>query len=235
MQVATGLHRLLGPVPHGVNAYLWLPEDRGGPVLFDCGWPWSGRWLVEGLRALGCPPERLSAIIITHDDVDHTGRLASLQAASHAPIYAHPAEMPRLEHDAWRPTPGSDRRPDFVGLAERILYARYRHRPVRGVLPVEDGEATPGGWIAYHTPGHTPGHTSYYHPALGVLIAGDALGPTGSGGLRAPQPAYSEDLDATRASIQKLAGLRPEVICCGHGPVIHNGATALDHLARRCE
>lgn len=230
-RIAPGLFRLLGPLPHGVNAYLWLPEDAGGPILFDCGWPWSGRWLAEELRSLGCPPERLQAVVITHDDVDHTGRLASLHVATDATVYAHRAEIPRLERGVWRAVPGNDGPIDFVNLAGKAIYAQWSHPPVHGARAIEDGDTLPGDWMACHTPGHTPGHTSYFHAGLGVLIAGDALGPAGFGRLRAPEPAYSEDNRATLDSVRKLAALQPKIICCGHGPIIRNGAKVLSRLA----
>ena len=231
MEIIPGLHRLLGPPFHGVNAYLWLPPEGGGPMLFDCGWPWSGEALNAGLRRLGCPPEDLHAIVITHDDVDHSGRLAQLASVSRAAVYAHEAEIPRLERDAWRSVPGIPGPIDVIGMAAWAIYARYPHHPIRGARPLADGDVLPGGWVTLHTPGHTPGHASYFHPKHRVLIAGDALGPTLVGRLRAPEPAYSEDHPMAKRTIQKLAGLEPKIICCGHGPIIRDGGASLRRLA----
>jgi glyoxylase-like metal-dependent hydrolase (beta-lactamase superfamily II) len=218
-------------LPHGVNAYLWLPPEGGGPLLFDCGWPWSGRALADGLRDLNVMPEELGAVIITHDDVDHTGRLASLQAVSRARVFAHEAEIPRLSATHWRSVPGNSGPLDWVNLAARVIYGRWPHQPLYNISSIADGSRLPGGWQAHHTPGHTPGHTSYFHPGLGVLIAGDAIGPAPHGRLRAPQPSYAEDRAAVRTSIADLAALEPEIICCGHGPIIRNGAAMLRELA----
>jgi glyoxylase-like metal-dependent hydrolase (beta-lactamase superfamily II) len=231
MEIAPGLHRLLGVLPRGVNAYLHLPADGSSPLLFDCGWPWSGERLANGLRALSVLPEQLGGIVITHDDVDHTGRLAHLRAVSGAAVFAHADELPRLLATDWRSVPGNPGLLDWVNLAAQVIYGRCPHPPITGVNPLDDGADLPGGWRLLHTPGHTPGHACYFHEALRVLIAGDAIGPTPDGALRAPKPAYCEDRAAANASIFRLAVLAPEIVCCGHGPIIREGATALRRLA----
>jgi glyoxylase-like metal-dependent hydrolase (beta-lactamase superfamily II) len=232
-EVAPGLYRLPG-VREGVNAFVWHPRQdqrgEGEPILFDCGWPWSGRGLVASLVALGCRPAEVRTIAITHHDFDHTGRLAALQAASGATVIAHSIEAERLSLDAWRPLPGPAGPVNWLGLVVDRLYGRWAHYPVRVDRTVEDGDELPGGWIAVHTPGHTPGHTSYFHPQRRLLIAGDSLGPSLGGKLRAPVRMYTEDPEAAVRSIQKLAALEPEVICCGHRPVMYNGARALREL-----
>ncbi len=233
MEIVPGLYRLLGRFPHAVNAFLWLPRAGAEPFLFDCGWPWSGRALVADLSRYGVTPEALRGIAITHDDVDHAGRLAALHAVSNAIIYAHTDEVPRMAQSCWRPLPGKPGPVDYVNLATTTIYRRWHHQAMRDVRALAEGDVLPGGWVVYHTPGHTPGHASYFLPSYGILIAGDALGPTLNGGLRAPEAAYSEDIPLSRASVRKLAALRPRIICCGHGPVLRNGAAILERLASR--
>lgn len=235
MEIVPGLHRLLGPKRHGVNAFLHTPPNGDGPLLFDCGWPWSGQSLISELRRLGVPPAALSAVFVTHDDVDHTGGLPSLNAVARVSLYAHEFELPRLSALVWRDVPGGSGRVDWINLAARVIYGLWPHPPVTEAIAFKDGDELLGGWRAYHTPGHTPGHASYYNAAIGVLIAGDALGPLDRRRLRAPKEAYSEDLPATRQSVKKLAALRPDVVCCGHGSIISQGAQALDELVQRLE
>jgi len=254
IEIITGLYRL--PGIRGVNAYIWhpRPDQRADnePLLFDCGWPWSGARLVAGLEALSCRPEDTRAIAITHDDIDHVGRLASLQAVSGAEVFAHELEAQRMAQNTWREPPGNNRPINLVtGIADRI-YAHWPQHPVRVSHPLRDGDELPGGWIAVHTPGHTPGHMSYFHPHLpylpgssqlpgrwetrgsndlSVLIAGDAIGSTRSGQLRFPMRIYTEDSAAAARSIRKLADLKPDIICPGHGPVLYNVAKALQEFA----
>jgi glyoxylase-like metal-dependent hydrolase (beta-lactamase superfamily II) len=231
MEIVPGLYRVLGNRLDGVNAYLWLSPSDDGSVLFDCGWPWSGKALATGLRRVRCAPEDLRVIAITHDDVDHSGRLAQLTSVSAAPVFAHSREIPRFERNSWRAVPGRAGPVDVIGIAAWAIYGRYPHVPIHGVQPLAEGDELPGGWVTLHTPGHTPGHASYYQPKYRVLIAGDSVGPAPAGQLRAPQAAYCEDGNLARKSIEKLAALDPEIICCGHGPIILDGGAALQLLA----
>lgn len=233
MEIAPGLHRLPGVV--GVNVYAWLPTPTqrgpGEPCLFDCGFPWSGRAMVDGLAELGCRPADIRTIAITHDDFDHVGRTAALQAVSGAQVAAHRLEAERLTRETWREPPAQLRMPRPLQALSGLVYGRRGRHPVQVDRQLEDGDGLPGGWIAIHTPGHTPGHTSYFHPVLRALIAGDALGSTRYGRIRAPQPIFTEDQAEAARSIRKLAALEPEIICFGHGPELLSAAEPLRGLA----
>jgi glyoxylase-like metal-dependent hydrolase (beta-lactamase superfamily II) len=225
MEIISGLYRLAG-AGRPRNG-----KDDAAPLLFDCGWPWSGKGLVADLVALGCRPQQIRAIAITHDDIDHTGRLAPLQAVSGATVIAHTAEIARLGGDHWRPLPRNGGLDDVLGGIADLLYAPWRHHPVRVSHPARDGDRLPGGWLVVHTPGHTPGHAAYFHPLLGVAIVGDALGSPRNGRLRAPAPIYAEDMGEAIRSVRKLAELEPAIICFGHGPILRDAAQALRRLA----
>ena len=254
MEVVEGLYCL--DAGQGVNVYLWRPADSrddGAPLLFDCGWPWSGRRLVAGLAGLDVRPGQIRAIAVTHDDFDHSGRLVPLQAVSGAQIIAHEAEVSRLSSDTWRSLPQNGRSSAFARGIAKALYAPWPRHGVRVSRPVQDGAELPGGWVVVHTPGHTPGHASYFHPRLGVAIVGDALGSPRSsalsvgrrpaardaaqssaepdGVLRPPARIYAEDWEEAVRSVCKLAELSPAVLCVGHGPVVRNAEERLRRLA----
>jgi glyoxylase-like metal-dependent hydrolase (beta-lactamase superfamily II) len=214
---------------------VWHPqeEQRGAsePVLFDCGFPWSGRALVAGLAALGCRTTDVRTIAITHDDFDHTGRLASLYAVSRAAVIAHEREAERLAARSWRALPGIRGPFDLGKRFGDLIAARWSSHRMHVTRPIQDGDELPGGWKAVHTPGHTPGHTSYFHSKLRVLIAGDALGSTRRGRVRPANTVFTEDAEAASRSVYKLAHLEPRVICFGHGPELYDAADALWALA----
>jgi glyoxylase-like metal-dependent hydrolase (beta-lactamase superfamily II) len=232
-EVVPGLHRLGGI--GGVNAYLWLPQPgRSAPgeaILFDCGWPWSGRGLAASLAELGCGPGDLRAIAITHADFDHVGSLAALADENRGEILAHEFEAPRLASSQWRALPGAGRSIDPVILLAGPLYRQWPARPVKITRPLRDGDEIGNGWIAVHSPGHTPGHTAFYRPESGVLIAGDALGSVRNKQIRLPKRIYAEDWTAALLSVRKLADLEPEVICFGHGRELHQAMGRLHALA----
>jgi glyoxylase-like metal-dependent hydrolase (beta-lactamase superfamily II) len=232
-EVVPGLYRLGGI--SGVNAYLWLPQPGqsapGEAILFDCGWPWSGRGLVASLAELGCEPGDLRAIAITHADFDHVGPLAALTDESRCEILAHEFEAPRLASGQWRTLPGAGRSIDPVILLAGPLYRRWPARPVKITRRLCDGDEIGDGWIAVHAPGHTPGHTAFYRPESRVLIAGDALGSVRSKEIRLPKRIYAEDWTAALLSVRKLADLEPEVICFGHGRELRQASGLLHALA----
>lgn len=94
-----------------------------------------------------------------------------------------------------------------------------------------DGDRLPGGLVAIHAPG--PCDASY---ALllerarggGILFLGDVLTRAGRGPLRFVPGEYQDDPRATRESARRLAALRVEILCPGHGaPIRTGGASAL--------
>lgn len=239
MEIVPGLHCLAG-VGLGVNAYFWRPQGMGDAgayddtVLFDCGYPWQVSALIHSIERLGCPIQRLGSIAITHDDYDHSGALAELVKVTNAPVVAHRFEAESLQGGFWREIPLRKNAATF--LTRTVIGLAYTARPKQPVTvtrPVEDGAELPGGWVAIHTPGHTPGHLAYWHPETRVLIAGDAIGSPISGQIRANTGNYSVDDEEVVRSVRKLAALRPDTICFGHGREIIGGAAPmLDRLVR---
>jgi glyoxylase-like metal-dependent hydrolase (beta-lactamase superfamily II) len=147
-------------------------------------------------------------------------------------VIAHAVEAERLAQDTWRKLPGNRGAVNPVAGVAGMLSARWLPHPVRATCLVQDGDEIGGGWIAVTSPGHTPGHTSYFHPGLRTLIAGDALGSIRQGRVRAPQPMFTEDGEIAARSVRKLAALEPDVICFGHGPELFGAAEPLRRLAR---
>jgi glyoxylase-like metal-dependent hydrolase (beta-lactamase superfamily II) len=75
------------------------------------------------------------------------------------------------------------------------------------------------------TPGHTPGHISILDPALGVLVAGDALN-TADGRATGPNPRFTPDMETAFASVARLGDLSFETLLVGHGDPVTSGASA---------
>jgi glyoxylase-like metal-dependent hydrolase (beta-lactamase superfamily II) len=232
-EIVPGLYRL-GDIG-GVNAYLWMPRpnhsDSGETILFDCGWPWSGRDLAASLARLGCRPADVRTLAITHADFDHVGQLAAFADEGHTEILAHEQEAPRLVSGQWRILPGAGRSLDPMILLAGPAYRRWPACPVKVSRPLCDGDAIGGGWIAIHTPGHTPGHLAFYRPESRVLLAGDALGSVRNRRIRLPKRIYAEDWAAALRSVRKLGDLEPDVICFGHGRELHQASDLLQALA----
>ncbi len=77
---------------------------------------------------------------------------------------------------------------------------------------------------AYFTPGHEEDHVSYYMAAGKVVFSGDTILGNSSSSVR--------NLKQYMASLETLAGLKPEILCPGHGQIIMNGAARVEGYIR---
>jgi glyoxylase-like metal-dependent hydrolase (beta-lactamase superfamily II) len=149
-----------------------------------------------------------------------------LARRSGAQVLAHRDEVPYIEQAKSLPTASLAQRL-LNWLGDRIL---FRLSPCQVDRRVEDGDVIEGlgGTQVIHTPGHTPGSICLYQPERRILFCGDALfnaNPiTGRPGLRLPIRLVTVDNAQARDSVGKLSTLAVEVLCCGHGEPIMDGA-----------
>lgn len=204
-----------------INAYLI------GSILVDAGIRASAPGLLRALAGLP-----LTAHVLTHAHPDHQGASAAICATRGIPLWCGAAEREAAE---------SGRVTDAYHNPTAPM-ARFQQRfwagpgwPVARVL--QEGD-TVEGFIVIETPGHAPGHLALWRERDRVLIAGDVLVNmnllTTARGLREPPTGFTLDRRQNRRSIQRLAALRPNVICFGHGPVLRNPAPLLS-LAEQLE
>lgn len=216
-ELADGLHI----IPGLVNVYLLdLP---GGMTLVDTGFPGGVSKILAGIGAIGKRADDLRHILLTHAHPDHVGGAAELRKRTGAQVYAHGIDAPIIEAGGpFRtvvPAPGFRNR-IVVALLSR-LYERVAPVSVDHLLG--DGTALPfaSDLVAVHIPGHCAGQVAlHWRRGQGVLFAADACINRKDMVLAAAQ----EDVDEARRSLAKLAGLRFEMACFGHGPPIMTGA-----------
>jgi glyoxylase-like metal-dependent hydrolase (beta-lactamase superfamily II) len=81
------------------------------------------------------------------------------------------------------------------------------------------------------TPGHTAGHVCVLDPVAKLLVAGDALNNR-TGTLAGSSPQNTDDPEAAKASVVKLAGLSFDTALFGHGePIEGDASQKVAHLA----
>ncbi|MCP3420311.1 MBL fold metallo-hydrolase [Nocardioides pinisoli] len=215
------------------NAYAVRTET--GWVLVDTGWSSDATRIRAAARGLfGDVPA--GAILLTHAHPDHSGAAAELARGWGCPVHLHPAELPIATGDlsAMRRVAAPLDRWVVLPLL-RVVGRRRRDRilatgSLTGLARVlKPGGPVPGlpDWECVPTPGHTPGHVSYFRPADGVLVSGDALVTMrlnslfgllgGRPGLSGPPWYTTWDRAVARASIERLADLEPAVLASGHG------------------
>lgn len=152
----------------------------------------------------------LTAIIATHAHFDHILAVRSLQEATGAPFYLHPAEQ------------------DVLATMRRMTMSWFGHDS--GEPPRVDRELAAGHPVVFGaealevrlTPGHSPGGVTLIHHASRRAFTGDALFAGSIG--RTDLPGGDQDilLDAIYGQILTLPddyGVLP-----GHGPASTVGA-----------
>ncbi|MCB0085233.1 MAG: MBL fold metallo-hydrolase [Caldilineaceae bacterium] len=229
-EILPGL-RVINEIGDNVHCYLW--EWRGGVTLIDAGHPRDAQPILAALRTQGYAAHTVRRIIVTHADLDHSGGVAELQAATGAAVACHAVEKPFLEHP-WR------RQAAFLPLRPLIWaltrFPGYQYRPVTPDELLVDGQQLPEGFTVVHTPGHSPGHISLLHKERRFLICGDALVNT-RGKLRANTGPFTPDRENAQRSVWKLAkkyGDEFEAMVFGHGPpILQNSGKRVKALASR--
>jgi glyoxylase-like metal-dependent hydrolase (beta-lactamase superfamily II) len=208
----------------GANVYLLVSGDR--LTLVDSGMATDAEPIAAELQGAGYPPPELDSVLLTHAHGDHTGGAVALARLSGAQVVAHRDEVPYVEGSRSVPADSPIQRA-LNWLSDRVMFRGSRCPVDRAV---EDGDVIDviGGIRVIHTPGHTPGSMSLYQPERGILFCGDALfnaNPmSGSPGLRLPIRLFTTDNAEARRSLAKLSSLGVEVLCCGHGDPIVEGA-----------
>lgn len=220
-----------------VNVY--VIREGSSWVLVDTGLGGYARRIRE--VALGYVGSRKppAAIVLTHGHFDHVGSLDDLLSEWDVPVYAHRLERPYLTGRSPYPPPDPLVGGGSMSLLSRLyprgpidIGDRYRELPEDGLLP-----ALPGWrWIA--TPGHTAGHVSLFRERNRVMIAGDAVVTTKQESvfavatqrpeLHGPPAYFTQDWQAARDSVQRIAAIEPDVLAAGHGEPLKGAAMRRD-------
>ncbi len=126
---------------------------------------------------------------------------------------------------------GLDRLQEEFGCVVRChpkLEPALSHRLGGNVEKLRSRESVPtGGGVklrAYFTPGHEDDHVCYYMAAGKVVFSGDTILGNSSSSVR--------NLKQYMASLDTLAGLKPDMICPGHGQIINNGTARVNGYIR---
>ena len=207
--VAPDLWRLPLVGPDLVNAYV------AGDILLDAGGRFSAGGLLAALESFP-----VTAHALTHGHMDHQGATHRLCQELDLPLLCGEGDRRAVESGH----PGLlMARPGSIMARLSGLLGGPAH-PVTRIL--KEGDRL-GGFTVVETPGHTPGHLAFWREEDGALVLGDVLfhrnPATLRAGLAEPFAFATWDGAANRASARKLAGLKPRVICFGHGSPLRNG------------
>jgi glyoxylase-like metal-dependent hydrolase (beta-lactamase superfamily II) len=202
-----------------VNTYLI------GSTLIDAGIKFSGRTI---LRQLG--NHKLTAHALTHAHPDHQGASAELCKKLGIPFWVGAKDKSAAESGFVVGAMPNPKHP--VAIFEQNFMAGPGH-PVDRIL--QEGDRVED-FVVIETPGHSAGHVCFWRERDGVLIAGDVLRNinffTTIPELNEPPSVFTADVETNRKSIRKIAALKPQVICFGHGPVIRDTNRIIEFAKR---
>jgi glyoxylase-like metal-dependent hydrolase (beta-lactamase superfamily II) len=209
--VAPGVWRVRGGVP-GKDMNVYLVRDGDGVLLFDGGIKSMVKAVAHAAAQLG----GLTRTVLGHGHADHRGTAPRLGV----PVYCHAAERADAEGD------GGAHYFDLSQLDPhgRLLLSRmlpvWDGGPVTVAGTLAEGDEV-AGFEVVHLPGHAPGLIGLWRAADRLALVSDTfytLDPqTGRKGRpRVPHRAFNHDTEQARASIRKLAALRPSAAWAGH-------------------
>jgi glyoxylase-like metal-dependent hydrolase (beta-lactamase superfamily II) len=235
-KVADGVWLLRGDLGKAMNIYFL--EDEGGVVQFDAG----TKAMAKKARAAADQLGGLKRIVLGHAHADHRGTAPAMGV----PVYCHPDEVADAESDA-SVTP-------YMDLAQlpfapvRWIYPTLLKRWDGGAVKiagtVSEGDEV-AGFRVIHFPGHAPGLIGLWRDSDRVAIVSDtvylidsavrlgrALPP---GEASVPHPAWAWDHAKAKASVRKLAALKPAVVGTGHEEPLRgdNLRVALERAAEK--
>jgi glyoxylase-like metal-dependent hydrolase (beta-lactamase superfamily II) len=233
MKLTDGLYSMSTRKGGRVHAY--LVDDGDGLTLIDTLYDDDAGLILEELSAIGRDPQDIKRICLTHSHKSHLGGLATIQRISGAPVLAHDWEVPIIEGRRKAEPVGFDRPKPFnlevygLQIALNLGFGKHTPATVHGTL--KEGRKV-GPLELLEAPGHTPGCVAFYWSERRVLIAGDTVATWPA--VDVGWPSFNLDEQSALNSVAKMAELKPEIVCCGHGEPITEGAVdVLKGLATR--
>ncbi len=214
-------------VPIG-NSYStsYLVVSGGSAMLVDAA---TSNIASKVLDALSRAQATLNLIVLTHYHYDHVGAADPLRQATGAPVAIHQLDAEPLRR-------GGPLQVTPTRLQGRILapfVTRGDKPPVNPDLELGDEEDLQryGGFgQSFWTPGHTPGSISVLLPD-GTVLAGDALTEAILPPHSARGPIFTEDVEASRRSITRIADKATRGVLVAHRG--HLDLASLERLAQR--
>jgi glyoxylase-like metal-dependent hydrolase (beta-lactamase superfamily II) len=206
-------------IPQAGAVYL-LNEDK--KALVDTGPATSLPAVLAGLQSVGCPPEEIDYILITHIHLDHSGGAGSLlQHMPRAKVIAHHRAVKHLIDPA--------RLIASTGAAQGPANI-FRNGEVRPIDPARimaghDGDrlvlSAGQALTLLETPGHAPHELCIRESRHNGVFVGDAVGHyiDGQTFIVPITPPPSFDYQLYLATLQRLEQLAPALLYFAHSGV----------------
>jgi glyoxylase-like metal-dependent hydrolase (beta-lactamase superfamily II) len=215
----------------GTDVNWVLLRDGTDLTLIDTGYPGDLDRVIASIGEIGCRPEDVRAVLLTHAHVDHMGAANHFAQRYSVPVYTDETEARHARREfleqasrldvaknLWRPGVAP-----WLSRVMRVGVTQDVRIPTAQAFPTDGPLDLPGRPVPVPTRGHTSGHTTYLIPAAGAVATGDEL-VTWHAVTRHRGPHVLPDFfshgDSAKA-IDVLATLDAEVILPGHGTALH--------------
>lgn len=216
-----------------------LVWDANSVILIDTGMPGEEEQLRKAMENVGISFDQLTAVILTHQDIDHIGGLPNILSNSRKDlaVYAHELEKPYIEgtYPLIKTDLNRMKKEEIEALPEEMRNL-YANPPKANVThTIKDGQVLPyaGGIQVIETPGHTDGHVCLYLQQSKTLVAADAMYCVNGilGGTHEPT---TLDVDTARRSLEKLLDFEIDSVICYHGGICNEDvSTQLRELTKK--
>ena len=180
------------------NAYLVRGKSR--TIMIDVGLSSNFPHLLQCLEHLGCPPDKIDMVILSHEHLDHIG--AAYHFGGRTIIAAHRLAANKIML-----------RDDFSMLRKMFNEPDV---PINVDIWLEEGNLIDLGNFrlsVMYTPGHTSACISLFDHDKGLLFAADTLMPGGVMGGVFGSGSISDYIQ----SLERLKGLNSKILLSGHG------------------
>ena len=205
-------------------------QGPDGIALVDPGPSTTLPVLRRELAALGASVQDISALLVTHIHLDHSGVAGTLvREHPRIKVYVHQVGASHLV-DPSKLVASAGR---LYGDDMERLWGEVAPVAASAIVPLSGGERIAVGgrqWDVAYTPGHASHHVSFFSADTGIAFVGDTAGVrvTPDGFVLPPTPPPDIDIALWMASLSTIEGWHPQSLFLTHfGP----SASVSAHLA----
>lgn len=198
-----------------------LLQGPDGLTLVDPGPSSSLPALERHLHGLGASLADVTALLVTHIHLDHSGAAGTLLVRNpRMRVFVHEKGAPHLVDPA-KLLSSAGR---LYGVEMERLWGEVLPVPASAIVALAGGELIAAGgraWRVAHTPGHASHHVSYFSDDAGIAFVGDTAGVqvVRGGFVLPPTPPPDIDVPAWIASLDIIEGWHPQSLFLTHfGP-----------------
>ncbi len=210
MEIVDGIHQV-----DGINGNVYLVKDVGKLILIDTGMPRSDGKILKYVHSIGCEPQDVSTIILTHFHIDHVGSAQKLKKQTNAKIAVHENEADIVAGKKAPPKPKN--------VLLKAFSSVVKTAPVEPDLLLKNNDKI-GKLTVIHTPGHSYGSISLLNTEKKVIFVGDAI-TFRNRKIAGPPESFTLDPVKAKESIGLISTFDFDVLLSGHGePLMPNAS-----------